>query len=169
MAVCGSNDVDNYNNLTAMRHEEIENDFMYLNTVENDAREWLVNLKPHIINLFLEMLARSNSARLGYILIIPPSYWSKEAIYFAPDLDYYVVSGLKKEANIHVKMLPTRSLFYNPRRTDAPNFTCDEVVKAFLDTDNTHLNMLGVEAVMNDVALLIMHYLVAANVANGMI
>ena len=129
-------------------HHESTDEF-YERT-QRDYTTWLDDLKPFIRNYFLDLPSHAPNARYGYIPIIPRYWWHRLARQFARDIDFYICALMPKEIGIPVKRIPTRSIYYYEDKAKLPLGVHDDVVKAFIDDDKTHLVHNGYELVVMD-------------------
>ena len=152
----GCKDADDYFNLT--KTIDTSNHHTYQMRCHLAAIEWLANLKPEIRQLFSEITARRQYARIGYIPIIKRDYWNHETRNFANDIDFYVMSGMKREGGPRVKVLETRSLYKYPAKSDVPIGAPDDVLPSFLQEEGTHINYWGYNCILNDITPHILNY-----------
>ncbi len=124
--------------------------------IDDRMFEWLDELTPFVVKFFKSMLDRTENSKLAYMPILPRAWWSPKAREFGRRLDYIVGHVLKRDHDIRVKAISTQSLTETRWNIKFPYDSTKQTLRSFLETDNTHLNFWGYEALVNEVSVPLM-------------
>ena len=153
--ICGSNDTSDLNcRLLDIRerysHEE------YLAKANIEMNKWFNALKPHIDDMFDAVKKRTPNGDILYLPILPRRSWLAESRKFAIRLNEYVIKHMPIEKKFEVIAVNTKSLLHcKGAHTDDEIMEQVEVISTFLEDDGVHLSLLGYEALLNDLSLVI--------------
>ena len=154
----GSNDVDDYNNCTLSAPPNGIYDIDFNDCATAIMEKWLSQLKPVIVSAITHVRdILPMNTKLFYLPILPRIWWHKKARDMANKLDHFVTVTLRREHNIHINMTSIATLVRYPAISEYDNIYKD-VLPAFMETDNTHVNLWGYEAILRDIAPSIMAF-----------